>query len=139
MHSISQPIGRLAAAAIAITGIIHLVLSPEYFGEQAYLGVLFVAGALVCGYVAVKVWTARATTADWLLGAATAAGMFIGFILSRTVGLPGFKESEWELSGLISLLLEAGFLGVAMTALRRSPRAARSGRISTTGSPAQAR
>jgi hypothetical protein len=36
--------------------------------------------------------------------------MAIGFVLSRTVGLPGFHEGEWELSGLISLLLEGGFL-----------------------------
>jgi hypothetical protein len=36
--------------------------------------------------------------------------MFAGFILSRTVGLPNFKESEWELPGIVSLLLEAGYI-----------------------------
>ena len=43
--------------------------------------------------------------------------MGAGFILSRTVGLPGFHESEWELSGMVSLLFEAGFLALAGLAL----------------------
>lgn len=45
------------------------------------------------------------------------AGMGIGFVLSRTVGLPGFHESEWELSGLLCLVLQAGFVGAALHAL----------------------
>src|SRR4051812_32679784 len=86
--------------------------------EQAYIGVLFVAGAVVCGYVAAKLWTGRDVAADWMLGALTAAGMFVGFVLSRTVGLPGFHESEWELSGIVAMILEAGFVGAAVAALR---------------------
>ena len=45
------------------------------------------------------------------------AGMGVGFVLSRTVGLPGFHEGEWELSGIVCLLLEAGFVGAAARAL----------------------
>jgi hypothetical protein len=44
---------------------------------------------------------------------AISAGMAVGFVLSRTVGLPGFHESEWELSGLVSLALEGGFIALA--------------------------
>jgi hypothetical protein len=130
---------KWAAAAIGGTGLIHLVLAPEYFGEQAYIGVLFLAAAAVCGYVAGKLWTGREVAADWLLGAATAAGMFVGFVLSRTVGLPGFHESEWELSGLVSLVLEAGFVGAAVAALSRSPQRSRGGRIATSGSASRSR
>jgi hypothetical protein len=32
--------------------------------------------------------------------------MAAGFVLSKTVGLPGFHEGEWELYGLTSLALE---------------------------------
>ena len=39
--------------------------------------------------------------------------------LSRTTGLPGFKEPEWEALGVLSLVVEAGFLGVALHRLRR--------------------
>src|SRR4051812_30787370 len=66
---------KWAAAGIATVGVIHLVLAPEYFSEQAYIGVLFVAGAVVCGYVAAKLWTGREVARDWTLGALTAAGM----------------------------------------------------------------
>lgn len=59
-----------------------------------------------------------------------AAGMGVGFVLSRTVGLPGFHESEWELSGLVSLLLEAGFLAAAL-AWARTVLPARDGSAST--------
>jgi hypothetical protein len=118
MNSISEKTRKWAAAAIAGVGLIHLVLAPEYFGEQAYVGVLFLGGAAACGYVAARLWRGIDTPVDWLLGAATSAGMFAGFVLSRTVGLPGFHESEWELSGVVSMLLEAGFVGAAVAALR---------------------
>jgi hypothetical protein len=45
------------------------------------------------------------------------AGMGIGFVLSRTTGLPGLHESEWELSGIVALVLEAGFVAAALPAL----------------------
>ena len=45
------------------------------------------------------------------------AAMGIAFVLSRTTGLPGFKESAWELSGIVALILEAGFVAVAIPAL----------------------
>jgi hypothetical protein len=131
MNTLSTKTRKWAAAAIGGVGLIHLVLAPEYFGEQAYVGVLFLAGAAVCGYVAAKLWTGREIALDWTIGALTAAGMFAGFVLSRTVGLPGFHESEWELSGVVSMLLEAGFVGVAVAALRSTnedPRAVARGR-----------
>jgi uncharacterized membrane protein YciS (DUF1049 family) len=129
---------KWAAAAIAGTGLIHLVLAPDQYSEKAYVGVLFVVGAIACGYVAAKLWTGRATTVDWLLGAAASIGMFAGFILSRTVGLPGFHESEWELSGIVSMLLEAGFVGAAVAALSRSPKSVRAERTARTGSASTA-
>jgi hypothetical protein len=109
---------RLAACLLAATGALHLVLAPEYLGEQAYVGVLFILGGIAALVLAARLWL----TADrlaWAGGAVIAAGMAAGFVLSRTTGLPGFHESEWELSGLLSLLLEAGFLAIAATHDRR--------------------
>jgi len=114
MHSSTTR--KLAAAALAAVGVIHLVLSPEYLNEQAYIGALFIAGGLfLCG-LAVALWRAD-NVPSWLLGALTMAGMGIGFVLSRTTGLPGFRESDWELSGIVSLVLEAGFVAAAFPAL----------------------
>ena len=119
----TSPITRkLAAAALAAVGVIHLVLSPEYLSEQTYIGVLFIAGGLFLCALAVPLWRAD-NVPSWLLGALTMAGMGIGFVLSRTTGLPGLHESEWELSGLVTLVLEAGFIAAAIPAMA-SPRAA---------------
>jgi hypothetical protein len=107
---------RLAAALLAANGIVHLFLSPEYLSEQTYIGVLFIAGGLFLCALAVALWRVD-NVPSWLLGALTMAGMGIAFVLSRTTGLPGFKESEWELSGLLTLVLEAGFIAIAIPAL----------------------
>lgn len=112
----TQTTRRLAAGSLGIVGLIHLILAPEYFSEQAYIGVLFLLGAIALGAFAVRLWRGD-DVPSWLLGALTMAGMGIGFVLSRTTGLPGFHEGEWELSGLICLVLEAGFVGVAARAL----------------------
>jgi hypothetical protein len=107
---------RLAAAALAAVGIIHIVLSPEYLSEQTYIGALFIAGGLFECVLAIALWRAD-NVPSWLLGALAMAGMGIGFVLSRTTGLPGFHESEWELSGIVTLVLEAFFIAVAIPAL----------------------
>jgi len=115
---ISPTIRKLSAAALAVVGVIHLVLSPEYLSEQTYVGVLFIAGGLFLCALAVALWM-RDNVPSWLLGALTMAGMGIGYILSRTTGLPGLKETEWELSGIVCLVLEAGFVAAAVAALSR--------------------
>src|SRR4051812_26904780 len=107
---------KLAAALLAANGIIHLILSPEYLSEQTYIGALFVAGGLfLCG-LAVALWRVD-NVPSWLLGALTMAGMGISFVLSRTTRLPGLKVSEWELSGIVTPLLEAGFIAIGIPAL----------------------
>ena len=103
--------------------MIYSETPPEQISQKGYVGVLFVVGAVACGYVAAKLWTGRETTGVWLLGTAAAACMFIGFVLSRTVGLPGFREAEWEVSGLLSLVVEGVFIVIAAIAARRRPAA----------------
>jgi hypothetical protein len=121
---ISPTVRKLAAAALAVVGIIHLVLSPEYLSEKTYIGVLFIAGGVFLCILAVMLWV-RDNVPSWLLGALTMAAMGIAFVLSRTTGLPGLKESEWELSGVVALLLEAGFVAAAIAALSRGGAPAR--------------
>ena len=133
MNSNEQPIRRIAAIAIALVGVIHLVLAPEQLKTETYVGVLFIVGGLAALYVAVRLWMAPDRRA-WTLGAAVAACMFVGFILSRTTGLPGFKEPEWELSGIVSLILEAGFIGAFLATRRAQPVAA----LGRRNSPARA-
>jgi hypothetical protein len=108
---------RLAAVLIGAVGTIHLLLVPEYLGEQPYLGMLFAAGTAGCALISMRLWQSE-DTASWVFGSFVVAGMAIGFVLSRTVGLPGFHESDWELSGVLSLLLELLFIAVAVASLR---------------------
>ena len=104
---------------IAATGVIHLVETPEYMGEMPYIGILFalsVVGALLAafGIYRGKRW-------GWVLGVAVAGGSLFGYLLSRTVGLPLFRENTWEEFaepvGLLSVLVEGLFLGVAANVL----------------------
>ena len=48
-------------------------------------------------------------------------GAFVGYVISRTVGLPGLPvEEEWlEPLGLLSLLVEALFVGLYLTVFAR--------------------
>jgi hypothetical protein len=111
---------RAVAGALAATGLLHLVLAPEYLSEETYVGVLFIAGGLTSIGLALANWLredARALAA----GAVVAGGMALGFVLSRTTGLPGFHESEWEASGLVSLLLEGFVVAGAWQLLRATP------------------
>ena len=108
---------RLGAGALGLTGLLHLVLAPEYLSQQAYVGLLFILGGIAACVLAVRLWRADDQLA-WAGAAAIAAGMAAGFVLSRTVGLPGFHESDWEASGLLSLILEAGVVGAALRATR---------------------
>jgi len=119
MNTTATPITtrRLGAGALGLTGLLHLVLAPEYLGQQAYVGVLFVLGGIAACVLAVRLWMTDDKLA-WAGAAALAAGMAAGFVLSRTVGLPGFHESDWEASGLLSVVLEAGVVGAALRATR---------------------
>jgi hypothetical protein len=112
---------RSAAITIAGLAAIHFALASEYLSDTPYIGVLFIAGAVASAYVAVRLWFSRDIVA-WTLGGLVAAGMFIGFILSRTIGLPSFHETEWEPSGILSLILEAGYLGGMVWWLRSAAR-----------------
>jgi hypothetical protein len=110
---------KLAAGALGLVGLIHLILAPEYLDEQAYVGALFIVGGLALCGMAVRLFRTD-DVPSWLLGALTMAGMGIGFVLSRTTGLPGFHEAEWEPSGVVCLLLEGGFVLAAVRALGSS-------------------
>jgi hypothetical protein len=107
-------VGALLLLAI---GIIHAVEAPDHFDEQSYVGVLFVLNAI--GSFLVAVWLASRpnSRAAWGLGAVIAALSFIAFVLSRTSGLPSFKEDDWAALGVVCLVLEAAYLFVAAGAM----------------------
>lgn len=115
-----RTLGVVGALLALATAAIHVFEGPEYFKEQAYVGVLFYVGAALLVVAAVGLF-ARESLAAWTLGATVLAGMLVGGVLSRTTGLPAFKDGTWDLLLLVSFGLEVAYLAAfaaAMGALR---------------------
>ena len=121
-----QDLGKLrivGVALIPLVGLIHLLVTPEYYGFAAYLGLLIFANFAGSMVSAVGIHQGRVW--GWLLGVVMAGGAFLAYIESRTLGLPGLPSWEpfTEPPGLPSLLLEAIFVGLAAYVLGRKRRA----------------
>ena len=107
-------------ALILVTGVIHFIDAPSSFGDATYKGVLFLGNGLAAIVAASGIYRG-ARTWGWGLGALVAGGALVGYVISRTVGLPGLAPDVWlEPLGVLSLIVEAAFI----TLLVRSRRAA---------------
>jgi hypothetical protein len=104
-----------AVIGLAGTAYIHLAEFSGKFSEVPYLGVGYALLSAACiGAIALIV--AR-NKAGWYLGGAVAAATLIGFVLTRTVGLPASTDDigNWsEPIGTWSLIFEG--LTVALAA-----------------------
>jgi hypothetical protein len=107
----------LAALAALGSVVVHLAITPEQVGEKLYVGILFVVGSALLIYAAVRLLL-RGDRLAWLVGAVVSAGMIVGFLLSRTVGLPAsYRERSWEVPyGPLALLFEAAYLVLLVVA-----------------------
>ena len=102
-----------AILLIVAVGLVHLVGAPPHYRWAPYLGVGFVVnliGALVsaAGIYRDALW-------GWLLGALVAGGALVMYVVSRSVGLPGYEHAVGRWTGplgLVSLVVEALFLAV---------------------------
>lgn len=116
---------RWLAIVVAFLNLgIHVYLAPMHLEEKLYIGVLFLIGSATLGVVVVGLATDRdrVRTLAWLLGFAASAVMFIAFVLSRTIGLPGgylepWAESTEDILGLVSLGLELVFCGCCIASI----------------------
>jgi hypothetical protein len=107
--------GRLVGAGVSvivIVGLIHLINSPGDLEEGSYTGLLYLANFVGAILAALGIYRGRSR--GWSLGALVSVGAFVGYVISRTVGLPGLPvEEEWlEPLGVLSLLVEALFVGL---------------------------
>jgi hypothetical protein len=87
--------GRLVGAGISvivIVGLIHLIDAPEDLQEAPYQGVLFLANFFGAILAAIGIYLGRSW--GWGLGALVSVGAFVGYVISRTVGLPGLPVEE---------------------------------------------
>lgn len=99
-----------AIALILVTGAIHFIDAPGSFGDATYKGLLFVANGIAATIAAVGIYRGERIW-GWGLGLVVAAGALIGYVISRTVGLPGIAPDVWlEPLGILSLLVEVAFV-----------------------------
>ena len=108
----TQTFQWFSVAIILLIGIIHLYLAQQEYDETAYMGILF--GINFIAAIIAAVGIIRHATWGWLLGVGIAAGSLLGYILSRTVGLPGMEIEEWlQPLGILSLVVEVAFISMA--------------------------
>jgi hypothetical protein len=133
-HAVRDGVTR-AVAAVGLAGValIHLLDAPGTFSGTAYLGWMYVL--LICGSLATAFALIRGSwSAAWAAAVLLPAGAIVGYVLSRTVGLPLSTDDigNWsEPLGMASLLVEGTLVAVGghvlleRFALRREPAGAR--------------
>ncbi len=114
-----------AGLALAIA-VIHLQDQGGLLGDQSPMWLKY-------GYYMVEISSTisaaliiRGKTVGWLLGLASSIGPMTGYILSRTVGVPGDPGDvgNWGyLLGTVSLIVEGSFMVLAVICLARIRRA----------------
>ena len=117
--TVSDTLVGAGISLIVIVGFIHLINSPEDLEEGSYTGLLYLANFFGAILAAIGIYRGRSW--GWSLGALVSVGAFVGYVISRTIGLPGLAvEEEWlEPLGLLSLLVEALFVGLSLTVFVR--------------------
>ena len=126
MDEFSGKIIRWAGAAlIFLVGGAHVLISGEHFLTAPYLGVLFLANFFASVVAALALyWSPNRW--PWLLGDLISGGTFVGFGLSRTIGLPGAPEfvGQWfNIAGLLTLMIAGAFLVLSLLAITPQGRA----------------
>jgi len=107
-----------AIALVLVTGAIHFVDAPSSFSDATYKGWLFVANGIAAIVAATAIYRGRRWGSS--LGVLVAGGALVGYVISRTVGLPGIAPEIWISSPLavLSLAVEAACVGVLVQSAR---------------------
>ncbi len=102
-----------AIVLIVVVGLIHLIGAPPHYRWAPYLGVGFVVNFIGALVAAVGIY--RDALWGWLLGALVAGGALVMYVVSRSVGLPGYEHAVGRWTGplgIVSLVVEALFIAV---------------------------
>lgn len=106
----------LGAAGLIGIALIHFLDLFDKFEETPYLGVLYIlliGGSLVTAGMLLH----RPNLLAWRFTAVLAGAAFLGYVLSRTTGLPAATDDigNWmETLGLASLFIEGGTFVLAL-------------------------
>ena len=98
---------------ILVIGLIHVIDAKDSFSDAVYKGWLFYAngfGAMIAAY-----GIYRNHNWGWNMGLLIAAGSFIGYVASRTVGLPYIPaepDAWFEPLGITAMIAEGFCMAV---------------------------
>ncbi len=95
-------------------GFLHILTAQAEYEEAAYMGYLFAAnffGSLIAafGIYHKQFW-------GWMLGLIIAVGSMLGYVWSRTLGMPDMNVEEWfSPYGIVSMTVEGVFIILALS------------------------
>lgn len=96
-HAAEATLRGVGVCCAVANTVLHALLVPDHLEEKFYIGFLFAVGSAVMLVVAAALVSLKHAMAAWLTGSLVSLGMIIGFLLSRTIGLPdGYYEPGWE-------------------------------------------
>ncbi len=122
-RSLTSPLRWPAAALLVVVAAVHVPLVPDHLEEAPYVGVLFLALAVVSVVLAALLVT-RDTRLVWAASGLVTLLALLAFVASRTAGLPelGDDVGNWtEPLGFPAVAAEAAVSILAARTLRRSP------------------
>jgi hypothetical protein len=103
---------RLASVGLVAVAGLHLAAAGDEWGDTRGVFWLFIALAAVCLALAVRLWLGLDRWA-WSAVAGVSAAAIVGYLLSRTTGLPGATDDvgDWANPlGIAALAVEAGLI-----------------------------
>ena len=110
----------LVAIGLAAIAAIHVLDLPGKLEDgPTYLALGYV-GVIVASLVLVERVIVKGSRLDFAASAVLAASVFIGFVINRTIGMPGATDDigNWlEPLGLLSLLVEGFVVWQSLVAL----------------------
>ena len=129
---ITKSLLRISAGGLALAdGMIHAAVLPEHFHKALYMGILFsfslvFLGMLGLGLISPVSAAEQEVTGRMLrpLGILLMFGLIAGYLVTRTIGFPGFRGG-WNDLGSTTVAMEviiAGLLFADVPAALPAPR-----------------
>lgn len=118
-----SPWRLVAATAAAGMAVAHIPIIEKHLSEAPYIGIGFVL-LTIAGLVLMQLLLTRDTLNTWVAALGISVLALLGYVLSRSVGLPqiGDDIGNWgEPLGLVAIVSEAILLLVAIVHLTTRP------------------
>jgi vacuolar-type H+-ATPase subunit I/STV1 len=101
---------RQIATVLGLAGIavIHILDLPGKFAEAPYLAFGYIGIIIAAGIIIERLLTGKRTV-DYLMSSVLSVAVLIGFVINRTIGMPGATGDigNWlEPLGFLSLFVE---------------------------------